>query len=148
MTRTVSALRRLDPAAAVLAVTADADDAWTLEFLHALETRVRTRPLERLMATWDLTAAGAGRIFGVSRQAVAKWRGSGVPDDRAVALADLVAATDVLERYVRRDRIAAVVRRPADVLGGQSLLEIAAEGRYGDVRRGVVTMLDLRRVAP
>jgi hypothetical protein len=148
MTRTVSALRRLDPAAAVLAVTAEADDAWTLEFLHALEARVRTRPLERLMATWDLSAAGAGRIFGVSRQAVAKWRGSGVPDDRAVALADLVAATDVLERYVRRDRIAAVVRRPADVLGGLSLLEIAEEGRFADVRRGVVTMLDLRRVAP
>ncbi len=148
MTRTVSALRRLDPAAAVLAVTAEADDAWTLEFLHALETRVRTRPLERLMATWDLSAAGAGRIFGVSRQAVAKWRGSGVPDDRAVALADLVAATDVLERYVRRDRIPAVVRRQADVLGGQSLLEIAEAGRFADVRRGVVTMLDLRRVAP
>ncbi len=148
MTRTVSALRRLAPAAAALAVTAEADDAWTLEFLHALETRVRTRPLERLMATWDLSAAGAGRIFGVSRQAVAKWRGSGVPDDRAVALADLVAATDVLERYVRRDRIPAVVRRQADVLGGQSLLEIAEAGRFADVRRGVVTMLDLRRVAP
>jgi len=148
MTRTVSALSRLAPAAAALAVTAEADDAWTLEFLHALETRVRTRPLERLMATWDLSAAGAGRIFGVSRQAVAKWRGSGVPDDRAVALADLVAATDVLERYVRRDRIPAVVRRQADVLGGQSLLEIAEAGRFADVRRGVVTMLDLRRVAP
>jgi len=148
MTRTVSALRRLDPAAAALAVTAEADDAWTLEFLHALETRVRTRPLERLLATWDLSAAGAGRIFGVSRQAVAKWRGSGVPDDRAVALADLVAATDVLERYVRRDRIPAVVRRQAEVLGGRSLLEIAEAGRYADVRRGVVTMLDLRRVAP
>jgi hypothetical protein len=148
MTRTVSALRRLDPAAAALAVTAGADDAWTLEFLHALESRVRTQPLERLMATWDLSAAGAGRIFGVSRQAVAKWRGSGVPDDRAVALADLAAATDVLERYVRRDRIPAVVRRPADVLGGLSLLEIAEAGRFSDVHRGVVTMLDLRRVAP
>jgi hypothetical protein len=148
MTRTVSALRRLDPAAAALAVTAGADDTWTLEFLHALESRVRTQPLERLMATWDLSAAGAGRVFGVSRQAVAKWRGSGVPDDRAVALADLAAATDILERYVRRDRIPAVVRRRADVLGGLSLLEIAEAGRFADVRRGVVTMLDLRRVAP
>jgi hypothetical protein len=148
MTRTVSALRRLDPAAAALAVSSEADDAWTLEFLHALETRVRTRPLERLMATWDLSAAATGRLFGVSRQAVAKWRGSGVPDDRAVALADLVAATDVLERYVRRDRIPAVVRRKADILGGLSLLELAEAGRYPDVRRGVATMLDLRRVAP
>jgi len=148
MTRTIAALRRLDPAAAALAVSTEVDDAWTLEFLHALESRVRAAPLERLMSTWDLSAAGAGRVFGVTRQAVAKWRGSGVPDDRAVALADLVAATDVLERYVRRDRIPAVVRRQADVLGGQSLLEIAEAGRFADVRRGVVTMLDLRRVAP
>jgi hypothetical protein len=65
-----------------------------------------------------------------------------------VALADLAAATDILERYVRRDRIPAVVRRRADVLGGLSLLEIAEAGRFADVRRGVVTMLDLRRVAP
>ena len=148
MSRTIAALRRLDPADAALAVSTEAGDAWTLEFLRALESRVRTRPLERLMVSWDLSAAGAGRVFGVSRQAVAKWRGSGVPDDRAVALADLAAATDVLERYVRRDRIAAVVRRPADVLGGRSLLELAEAGRYDEVRRGAVLMLDLRRVAP
>jgi hypothetical protein len=148
VTRTVSSLRRLDPAAAALAVTRDADDAWTLEFLSALESRVRTRPLERLMATWDLSAAAAGRVFGVSRQAVSKWRGSGVPDDRALALADLAAATDVLERYVRLDRIPAVVRRPAELLGGRSLLELAEAGRYADVRRGAAAMLDLRRVAP
>ena len=148
MTGPVGALRRLDPAAAALAVAAEADEAWTLEFLRALESRVRTRPLDRLMATWDLSAAATGRVFGVSRQAVAKWRGSGVPDDRAVALADLDAATDVLERYVRRDRIPAVVRRRADLLGGRSLLELAEAGRYADVRRGAAAMLDLRRVAP
>jgi hypothetical protein len=148
VTRTVAALRRLDPATAALAVSRDADDAWTMEFLRVLESRVRTRPLERLMATWDLSAAATGRVFGVSRQAVAKWRGSGVPDDRAVALADLAAATDVLERYVRLDRIPAVVRRKSDLLGGMSLLELAEAGRYDDVRRGAATMLDLRRVAP
>jgi hypothetical protein len=148
VSRTVSALRRLDPVAAAQAVSAGADDAWTLAFLAALESRVRTRPLERWMSAWDLTAAGAGRVFGVSRQAVAKWRGSGVPDDRAVALADLVAATDVLERYVRRDRIPAVVRREAEVLGGVSLLDLAEAGRHAEVRRAVATMLDLRRVAP
>ena len=148
MTRTIAALRRLDPAAAALAVSTEIDDTWTLQFLDALESRVRAQPLERLMAAWDLSAAGAGRVFGVTRQAVAKWRGSGVPDDRAVALADLSAATDVLERYVRRDRISAVVRRPAEVLGGRSLLELAEAGRYDEVRRGAATMLDLRRVAP
>ena len=48
-------------------------------------------------------------MFGVSRQAIAKWRVHGVPDDRLVALADLDAATDVLLRYVRPERIPAVV---------------------------------------
>jgi hypothetical protein len=79
---------------------------------------------------------------------VAKWRGSGVPEDRLVALGDLAAATDVLERYVRRDRIPAVVRRPADLLGGHSLLELAEEGRHAEVRRAAHDMVDLRRVQP
>lgn len=148
MSRQAAALRRLDPAAAAVAVSGSGDDAWTLQFLEALEHRVRTRPLERLMATWGLSAAATGRLFGVSRQAVAKWRGSGVPDDRAVALADLVAATEMLERYVRFDRIPAVVRRPAALLGGRSLLDLAEEGRHAEVREGVAAMLDLRRVAP
>lgn len=151
MTR-ASALRRMTPAAAARQVAGSSPrgyhDTWTLAFLEALEQEVRTAPLERLMASWDLSAAAAGRIFGVSRQAVAKWRGSGVPDDRAVALADLAAATDVLERYVRRDRIPAVVRRPADLLGGRSLLELAEAGEHEAVRRGAARMVDLRRAQP
>ena len=148
MTRTVAALRRLDPHAVADEISAAPEDPWTREFLRALDARLRSAPLERLLATWDLTAAAAGRVFGVSRQAVGKWRGSGVPEDRAVALADLVAATDVLERYVRRDRIPAVVRRPADILGGRSLLELAEAGEYAAVRTGAARMLDLRRVQP
>lgn len=148
MTRTVTALRRLDPRSAAHAVVALGDDAWTREFLAALAAEVRPDPLERVMAAWGLSAAATGRMFGVSRQAVAKWRVHGVPDDRLVAVADLEAATDVLERYVRRDRIAAVVRRPAAVLGDASLLDLALAGRFEEVRRGAAHMLDLRRVAP
>ncbi len=148
MSRPVAALRRLDPTTVAAEISTSVDDPWTQEFLRALEARVRTAPLERFLATWDLSAAAAGRVFGVTRQAVSKWRGSGVPDDRAVALADLVAATDVLERYVRRERIPAVVRRPAEVLEGKSLLDLAEEGRYAEVRAGAARMLDLRRVQP
>jgi hypothetical protein len=148
MARSVSALRRLDPAVAARQVTDSGDDGWTLEFLRALEERVRTAPLERLMATWELSAAATGRVFGVSRQAVGKWRGSGVPEERAVALATLVAATDVLERYVRRDRIPAVVRRSSTLLGDRSLLELAESGDHDGVRRAVAQMVDLRRLQP
>ena len=100
------------------------------------------------MAAWDISAASVARIFGVSRQAVAKWRAGQVPADRAVAVSDLAAATDVLERYVRRDRIPAVVRRPAEMLGGGSLLQLAETGDTAQVRRQVAAMFDLRRVQP
>ncbi len=148
MARPVPALHRLTPRAAAAAVTALGDEQWTRAFLSELEAQVRPDPLERFMTTWDLSASGAARVFGVSRQALAKWRTQGVPEDRLVALADLSAATDVLERYVRRERIPAVVRRPADLLGGASLLQLAEARRYADVRGGAVAMIDLRRVAP
>jgi hypothetical protein len=148
MSRTVAALHRLDPRRAAAEVLALGDDAWTRAFLSALENDARVAPLDRLMSTWDLPAAAVGRIFGVSRQAVAKWRRSGVPDDRLVALADLDTATDVLERYVRHDRIPAVVRRRAELLGGESLLSMAEAGRYDEVRRGAAHLVDLRRVQP
>jgi hypothetical protein len=148
MSRSTAALRRQDPLAVARELAPDPDDPWARELLRALEDRVRLAPLERLLSTWDLSAAGAARVFGVTRQAVAKWRGSGVPEDRLVALGDLAAATDVLERYVRRDRIPAVVRRSSDLLGGRSLLELAEQGRHAEVRRAVSEMLDLRRIAP
>jgi hypothetical protein len=148
MTRSVAALRRLDPKAAAREVATLGDDAWTQQFLAALSQEVRPDPLERLMGAWALSAAATGRMFGVSRQAVAKWRTHGVPEERLVAVADLEAATDVLERYVRVERIPAIVRRPATILGNRSLLDLAMAGRFEEVRRGAAHMLDLRRVQP
>lgn len=138
----------LPPEEAAALLTRDAGEQWAREFLRHLERRMGEDPLERVMRAWDLSAAQLALVFGVSRQAVAKWRVHGVPVDRAVALADLAAATDVLERYVRRDRIPAVVRRPAKLTGGVSLLELAERGDTDAVRRSVATMFDLRRVQP
>jgi hypothetical protein len=138
----------LPPAQAASLLARDAGEQWAREFLRQFERQVGENQLERLMATWDMSAALVARVFGVSRQAVAKWRSHGVPADRSVAMADLAAATDVLERYVRRDRIPAVVRRPADMLGGVSLLDLAETGDTASVRRHVAAMFDLRRVQP
>ncbi len=141
-------LTALSPSAAAEQLSGQAGEKWARDFLHAFETRLRLAPLERLMSSWDLSASATARVFGVSRQAVAKWRLSSVPDDRLVVLADLSAATDALERHVRRDRIPAIVRRDADFLGGVSLLHLAETGRSEQVRRDVGRMFDLRRVAP
>lgn len=147
----MTAARRLSttaPSAAADVVLAEAGQEWTRAFVAELGRRLQLDALDRLLMVWDLSASKAATIFGVSRQALAKWRTGGVPDDRLVPLADLAAATDVLMRYVRADRIPAVVRRPADVLGGASLLELAEAGRTAEVRAAVVAMVDLRRVAP
>ena len=52
-----------------------------------------------------LSQAEAARLFGVSRQALAKWVHHGIPSDRVRAVSDLAAATDLLVHYLKRDRI-------------------------------------------
>jgi hypothetical protein len=61
---------------------------------------------------------------------------------------DLAAATDELDRRVKRERIPAVVRRPASDLGGRSLLDLALDNRHVEVREAVARMFDLARVQP
>ena len=131
------------------ALVADAPDAsWLRELTDDLDRRVRTLPLERLMTLWALSASEAARAFGVTRQAFSKWRQNGVPADRTPALADLSEATDTLDRHVKRERIPAVVRRPARNLGGLSLYDLACQGRHDELRETVAAMFDLRRVQP
>lgn len=49
----------------------------------------------------------------------------------------------LLEGWVRPERMADVVRQPADQLGGRSLLDLAKEGRTDEVRHAVRTMFGL-----
>ncbi len=137
------------PHDAAEALVAEApDEGWLRALTDDLDRRLRAEPLERFIALWGLSASDAARAFDVSRQALSKWRRAGVPADRGPALADLAAATDVLDRRVKRERIAAVVRRPAEGLGGRSLLDLAYAGRHGEVLEAVRSMFDLRRIQP
>lgn len=124
------------------------NEGWLRALVDDLDRRVRTAPLDRLLTLWGLSASEAARMFGVSRQALSKWRRSGPPSGRVPALAAIASATDLLDRYVRRERIPAVVRRPAPTLGGKSLYELACEGRHAEVQNAVATLFDLRRVQP
>ena len=89
---------------------------------------------------WNLNRSEAGASFGVSRQALTKWLDGGVPEERAAAVADLSAATDLLVRHLRRGRIPAVVRRPAPALGGRSLLDLLGTGDIAAVLRACRSM--------
>lgn len=124
------------------------DERWLRTLVDDLDQRIRSRPLERLLILWNLSAAQGAQLFGISRQAFMKWLKGGPPAERADAVAALAAATDVLDHYLKRERIAAVVRRKASHLSGKSLLDLAIAGEYSKVRSAAEAMFDLRRVQP
>jgi hypothetical protein len=125
-----------------------ADDDWLRELVDALDREVRSAPLERLASLWNLSNAAAARIFGVSRQAFSKWLAHGPPPDRADDVAAVDNITNLLDRYVKRERIAAVVRRRSELLGERSIIEALEAGEYDQAANLVRTTFDLRRVQP
>lgn len=100
------------------------EPGWLADFAVQFERRHAGTSLARLLAIWDLSQSDAARLFGVTRQAVGKWLVAGAPAARADQLSELSAATDLLVRNLKRDRIPAVVRRRSAALGGMSLIEL------------------------
>lgn len=125
-----------------------ADVDWLRHLIDALDREVRTDPLMRLISLWDLSNAGAARIFGISRQAFAKWLTSGPPADRADDVSAVDNITTLLDRYVKRERIAAVVRRPSPNFGDRSIIESLEAGDYEETADLVRSTFDLRRIQP
>lgn len=149
-----AALLLQDPALAAKRLAGDADAAWIDAFRRSLDEVAwpATAPpgiaaLDRLRELWGLTQVDLGAVFGVTRQAVAKWAARGVPESARVQLADLDAVSDLLVRHLKRDRIPAVVRRPAARLGGRSMLDLATSGETAELLRYTREMLDLSRAA-
>jgi hypothetical protein len=126
-------LTDLAPSEAALALLRSADEAWLSELQRSLDRHRARAGFDRILAVWNLSQTDAAAIFGVTRQAIAKWRARGVPAGRIEAVADLSSATDLLVRHLKRDRIPAVVRRGSAQLGGLSLLDLVHQGRSRDV---------------
>jgi len=135
-----------DEAARELIETADV--GWLRDLVDALDRQVRTEPLNRLTTLWDLSNAAAARIFGVSRQAFSKWLVSGPPADRIDDVAAVDDITSLLDRYVKRERIPAVVRRPSVRFGDQSIVERLEAGDYQRTADMARELFDLRRIQP
>ena len=129
----VTTIRNLAPEEAVeqLLAAHGHESAWLDAFAESFDRRRAGRSFARTLEVWGLSQAEAARLFGVSRQAIGKWRRRGIPPERASAISDLAAATDLLVRYIKRDRIPAVVRRPIRVLDEASLMDLLARGDTG-----------------
>jgi predicted transcriptional regulator len=120
-------------------------DGWLDRFAAELDQQRVSSSLSRILSVWQLSQSDAARLFGVSRQAVAKWMEGNLPAERAVAVADLAAATDLLVRYLERDRIPAVVRRSAAALGGESLMQLLGRGETRLVLEACRNMFDFAK---
>ena len=121
---------------------------WAEQLVSELERRLASRPLERAMRVWDLSVSKTARMFGVSRQGFRKWLDTRPPADRLPDVARLDRATQLLVDHVRPTRIPAVVRRPAEHLGGRSLLDLALDGALDTVVAELERTFDLARVQP
>ncbi len=104
--------------------------------------------MQRTVRLWDISATQLGRMFGISRQAASKWLLDGAPASRRDQVAVLGQATDLLDQWVKRERIPAVVRRPVEVLGGRTRLEVALAGEFDVLLAELRDTFDLTRIAP
>lgn len=114
-------------------IVSSGNDEWVDAFTEALGQRRAANQAQRVFDSWGISFSEAGRLFGVSRQAVGKWVSDGVPATQVAAFADLAAANDLLVHYLKADRIAAVVRRPISALDGLSLLDLISTGRTSEL---------------
>lgn len=84
--------------------------------------------LARLRDLFALSDRELGELFGVRPQAVAQWRANGVPAARRAKLAVLMALSDLLERKLKRERVAGLARRPAAAYEGRTMLQMISDG--------------------
>lgn len=125
-------LAELDPQDAASILLDEHDSAWIAALADELDRRLGGRELARTLRVWSLSRTELGRILGVSRQALSKWIDDGIPADRVAVVADLASITDLLTRFVKRERIPAVVRRSSPNLGDVSLIDLIGGGRTAE----------------
>ena len=116
--------------------------------IDRIDHELNAGPLQRTVRLWDLSATQLGEMFGISRQAASKWLAEGAPASRRDQVALLGQATDLLDQWVKRERIPAVVRRPVEALGGRTRLEVALAGEFETLRDELYDTFDLTRIAP
>ncbi len=118
------------------------------QVIDRLDHQLNASPLQRTVRLWDISATQLGRMFGISRQAASKWLAEGAPAGRRDQVALLGQTTDLLDQWLKRERIPAVVRRPVDALGGMTRLDVALAGEFERLRDEVADTFDLTRIAP
>jgi len=87
----------------------------------------------RIANVFGLSDDELGELFGVPRETGAGWRDTGFPADRRPKATAILAIAELLAHYLQEDRIAEIVRRPAEAYGGRTMLRMIAAGEYEDL---------------
>jgi len=95
-----------------------------------------------IQRAFDVNASELGRLFGVSRQAVAQWPRGEIPVDRRGKAAVILAIADLLTHRLKAGRLPAVARRPAAGYGGHSMIELIAADRHEELLAAVRDSFD------
>jgi hypothetical protein len=98
--------------------------------------------LDPIADTFELTETELGRLFGVSRQAVGQWRDRGVPSNRMAKVATVASISDLLRHRLKPERIPGIARRPADVYGELSMLEMIERDRQDELQAEIRRSFD------
>ena len=86
-----------------------------------------TAALARAIALLGLHDVELVALFHVPADEIARWKRSGVPEERA---ADVAAVEDVARRlavWLEGDRLRSFIRQPRADLGGRPLIQVLAE---------------------
>jgi transcriptional regulator with XRE-family HTH domain len=82
------------------------------------------RHIDEIRQIFGLSETAFARLFGVSRQAVEKWRRQGVPPGRSADLDRLLEIARVFRERLIESRIPQIVRTPAAGLRNRSVLAV------------------------
>lgn len=97
-------------------------------------------------AALQITLDELALIFKTAPAEIRDWFVDGIPPELDNAVTDLVAAASELQRNIRPERIAVVVRNPAPALNGRSLVQVAIEDGPAAMRTAVAETFDVRRI--
>jgi transcriptional regulator with XRE-family HTH domain len=83
-----------------------------------------TRAIDEIRLVFGLSVTRVARLFGVSRQAVDKWRLAGVPASRMADVDRVLEIAQVFKKRLKAERIPQIVATPAKGLDGSTVLEV------------------------
>ena len=109
------------------------DAGWLDAFIASLDRRRAVESFRRTTEAWGLSQPEAPAVR--RKPSGLSGSGAGAACLRSARVRWLIwrPPTDLLVRYLKRDRIPAVVRRPIPALGGVSLVELLGRGDTGAV---------------